>query len=421
MPRTWRDVGVGVSMALAAIVGAGEARGAAFQLQEQNASGLGNAYAGQAAAAEDASTVWFNPAGMARLPGRQAVGAVNFIRPSAKFSDGGSTLPTGLPGPRGGEGGEAGGWNVVPNAYLSWELKPGVLWAGVGINAPFGLKTEWDGTWVGRFHAVKSEVRSVNVNPALAWRIGDRLTLGAGFNAMRFDAELSNAARLGPATERFVTVEGDDWAYGWNIGALWEVTAATRLGLAYRSSMTVKLKGDARFDGASALNAPVRSEIELPQSWSAALSHQLTPRLQILADWTRTGWDGIQDLVITNANTGAALATTALAFRDSWRAGIGANYQLNGAWKLRVGLAYDKSPVQDSHRTPRLPDDDRRWVAIGAQYAASPRLAVDVGYAHLFVSDTPSNLLDSPVTRGNLVGTYRSNVNIVSAQVRYSF
>jgi long-chain fatty acid transport protein len=421
MRTIWNAKIAGASLAwtLAAVVG--QAHGAAFQLMEQNASGLGNAYSGQAAAAEDASTVWFNPAGMVRLPGRQVVGALNLIRPSAKFTDDGSTLPTGFPGPRGGDGGEAGGWNAVPNAYLSWELRPGTMWAGLGINAPFGLKTEWDSAWVGRFQAVKSEVRSVNVNPALAWRVGDRLALGVGLNAMRFDAELSNAARLGPATERMATVKGDDWAYGWNAGVLWDLTPAMRAALTYRSSISVKLEGDATFDRAPALNAPVRSDIKLPDTLSLALSHQLTSRLQVLADWTRTGWDGIQDLVISNANTGATLSTTALAFRDSWRVGVGANYQVNSAWKIRAGFAYDKSPVQDSHRTPRLPDDDRRWVALGAQYTASSRLAFDVGYAHLFVSDTPSNLTDNPVSRGTLIGSYRSNVNILAAQVRYSF
>src|SRR4030095_8212438 len=154
----------------------GSARAAGFQLFEQNARGLGDAYAGQGAAAEDASAIYFNPAGLTRLPRGQVVGALHLVKPSTTFSNNGSCTPyvgTGVGtstcpfGPNGnlghsagGTGGDAGDWSVVPNAYLSWEVLQSTGWLGLGVNAPFGLKTAWDEDWVGRFQAIKSEVKT---------------------------------------------------------------------------------------------------------------------------------------------------------------------------------------------------------------------------------------------------------------------
>src|SRR5262245_3928002 len=177
----------------------GSAHAAGFQLSEQNASGLGNAYAGQAAAAEDASAIYFNPAGLTRIHHRQVVGALHLVKPSAEFSNNGSCTPyvgTGVGtstcpfGPHGnlghvagGNGGDAGDWSVIPNAYLSWEVLPSTWWLGIGVNAPFGLKTQWDADWVGRFQAIKSEVQTINLNPTIAWKINNMFSVGAGISA----------------------------------------------------------------------------------------------------------------------------------------------------------------------------------------------------------------------------------------------
>lgn len=436
---------------------AGQVQAAGFQLAPQNGSGLGNAYAGQAAAAEDASTVWFNPAGMTNIRGRQAVGAINLIKPSDEFSNSSSTTPS-LPaaGPLGnlghalgGNGGDAGDLAAVPNAYLSWELQPNKLWLGIGLNVPFGLKTEWDSDWVGRFHAIKSEVQGINVNPSIAWKVNEMFSLGGGINIMKFDAELTNAvsyraaavgaaAVVGPgilagvpaASEGVGKVEGDDWGWGWNIGAMINFSPATRLGIAYRSEIDFTLEGDAKFSNRpAALNAivpdgDIEADVDLPATFYLALSHQVNRQWQILADYTWTGWDSIQDLTIKRTN-GTTLTSTPLNFKNSWRVGLGANYQLNDVWKLRFGVAYDETPVQDEYRTPRLPDQDRTWLAVGAQYVMSKQLAFDFGFAYLFIDDSPSNLpnQDTPTSapKGRLVGEYEASVAILSAQVRYSF
>lgn len=462
--RTAISAALGVAFATFA----GTAGASAFQLIEQNATGLGNAYAGQAAAAEDASTIFYNPAGLSRLPGATAVGSVSLVKPKIDFKDsascvpylgvgaGTSACPFGAVGnlghAPGGNGGDPGGVAALPAAYFSWEAATGRLWLGLGINAPFGLTTDWDSGWIGRFQALKSEVQTINVNPTVAWKINNVVAVGAGVDAQRLSAELSNSvsyravalasgvpAIIGatPAgAEGVATVKGDDLGWGWNAGVTFDLSSATRLGVAYRSSIKYRLDGDVTFaDRPAALavvpqvaDGNVTAEIKIPATLSVALAQQVGSQVQLLADWTWTGWNSIQDLTIVRSSgplSGQTLASTPLRFKNTWRAGLGANFQVNPAWKVRGGLAYDRSPVRDEFRTPRLPDNDRKWIAVGAQWAFAPNAALDFGYAYLIVKDGSSNLANQETAtsapKGSLVGTYKSNVNILSAQVRWAF
>src|SRR5512145_2152588 len=179
---------------------AGGASAAAFQLWEQNASGLGNAYAGSAAVADNASTIFFNPAGMTQLPGLHLSAGVAGVGPSYKFQNSGSTGT-------GGNGGDAGGWAAVPNAYFSAQLAPN-WFVGFGISAPFGLATEYDDSnWIGRYQSLKSEVKTVNYNPSLGYRVNDKVSLGLGINYQTIDAELTSAL---PDARSYSRLKGDD-------------------------------------------------------------------------------------------------------------------------------------------------------------------------------------------------------------------
>ncbi len=172
-------------------VSAGSAFAAGFALVEQSMSGLGNAYAGGAAGAEDASTIFYNPAGMTRLNGQQLIVGTHVVMPSVKFHNEGSTHVTGLP-LSGGNGGDGGVTKPVPNLYYSRKVSDKFS-VGMGINAPFGLATDYDKNWVGRYHAVESDVLTVNINPSIAYKITDNLSFGAGFNVQYMKAKLSNA------------------------------------------------------------------------------------------------------------------------------------------------------------------------------------------------------------------------------------
>ncbi|MFM8331649.1 MAG: OmpP1/FadL family transporter [Candidatus Methylumidiphilus sp.] len=413
------------------------AHAAGFALIEQSASGMGAAFAGAAATAEDASTVFFNPAGMTYLPERQQVVlAGHAIKPTAEFSNNGSQrspLAGGLP-TFGNNGGDAGHWALVPNLYLAQPLFPGVK-LGLGVNVPFGLKTSYAEGWVGRYQALESDLKSVNINPAIAVKATDWLSLGLGFSAMWMQADVSNAVDFGGLLRRPQAVDGqswlqgESWGWGWNLGALFQITADTRLGLAYRSQVHQDLQGTATFSHVPLAllprfsDGPAHSQVSLPDSLSASVVHQLDADWQLLADVTWTNWSVFQDFTVTRGN-GYVLASTPEHWHDTVRAAIGAAYQLNPALKLRTGLAYDESPVPGQYRTPRIPDSDRIWLSAGVAYSLTPASRVDFGYTHIFIMNASVNKTtdsSAPVLRDTLRGSYDSAVDILSAQFSHTF
>jgi len=381
---------------------------AGFALVEQNASGLGNAYAGAAAVAEDASTIYFNPAGMTLLPDRQLVVAGHLIKPRAEFSG------TVTPGIGGGDGGDAGGLALVPNAYYAFRLTPDVH-LGVGMNAPFGLKTEYDPDWIGRYQAIKSEVKTININPSIAYKVSDSLSLGAGLNIQWVEATLTNRQPL-PAPVPLVTIKGDDYGWGYNLGVLWQATPATRLGLSYRSEVDYTLEGTSSASDpvVGALNGPVTAAVTLPDSASLSLLHKLSPTWDLLADVTWTGWSDFDDLPIR----GTVNKTTVENWEDILRYSLGATWHMSDKLSLRGGVAYDEAPVSDRFRTPRIPDGARTWVAVGGQYRLSRQSVLDFGYAHLFINAPGLQSLDNGTT---LNGSYDASVDILSAQLTLNF
>lgn len=411
-----------VGVALASL--ATGALGSGFQLQEQNASGLGLAYSGMAAAVQDASTVFWNPAGQALLPGVQGAFSINYIAPSMKYTDGPSPPPAvSNVNPLAGNDGNAGEDALVPALYASWMINP--QWSvGLGINAPFGLTTDWGSPWQGQFHALKSEIETLNINPTVAFKLNNAIQLGAGIGYQRLKATLTQAANA--AGSAIAQVEGEDWAWGWNVGALFALGPDTRIGLTYRSTMKYDISADLTFNtpALAAAQGTVSANIKLPDTFSAAVSHQLNPKIRLLADWTWTGWDTIQNLTLVRTSgplAGTNLSNTALNFKTSWRVGGGIEYEVSQPVLLRAGIAYDTSPVQDQFRTPRLPDNDRTWLSIGARIKPSPNWWFDLGYTYIWVHDAPSQLTPNTLPNGNLVGTYKANINIVGAQASFKF
>jgi long-chain fatty acid transport protein len=390
-----------VAGALLAISGSAAASG--FALIEQSASGLGNAYAGGAAGAEDASTVFFNPAGMSRLSGKQIAVAVHDITPSAKFSG------TGASGTD--MGGDAGGSTFVPNAYFTMEMQPN-LKMGVGVNSPFGLQTEYDAAWVGRYQAIKSKLETINVNPSIAYQVNDALSIGAGLDYQHISGELSSFDNVLGTT----VVKGTDNAWGYNLGALYNFNSSARIGIAYRSAISYTLNGSVTSSLPSA-NTPVSLDLKLPDMLSLSGFHQLNDKWDFMADVSWTGWSTFKQLNVVN-NSGATISSTTENWKNTVRVSVGATHHYSQQWLARAGLAYDQSPVPDANRTARIPDNNRTWLAFGGQYKPSTASAVDFGYAHLFVRDSSINE-SNPAPA--LVGTYKNKVDILSAQYTQSF
>lgn len=388
-----------------------------FALQNQNGAGSGSAFAGQAAVAEDASTIFFNPAGMTRLPAGHSVSlAATALSRSLEFANNG-TNPLGA-FPAGGNGGDAGGTSLIPAGYYSYAVSPALRF-GLGISAPFGNKTEWESMFAGRFQGSYSEIKSVNINPSVAYAVNDRLSLGFGVNWLELKADLRSVLPLAGEPLSKLDGKGDDWGY--NFGLLWQLSPAMRLGLSYRSTVKVGLEGTATVPAP----VPVRAEIKLPDTLSLSLHQRLSDRWEMMGDWTWTGWSSLPALTVMSRATGALISSEQLGFRDSWRLGFGGAYRYDDAWKVRFGIAYDRTPAPDMvARTVRLPDSDRWWFSVGARWQFAPRSSLDLGYTHIFFEDERINrpTLAGGLPTGQFVrGLFETSADLFSLQLNHSF
>jgi long-chain fatty acid transport protein len=435
----------------------GSALASGFALIEQSAKLQGNAYAGAAAMAEDASIVFFNPAGMTKIAGTLVTAGLQVVMPQAKFENQGSTYALGG-SLAGGNGGDAGKTGFVPALFFVHSLENGLSY-GLGINVPFGLSTEYDNGWVGRYHALNSEVSTVNINPSIAYKVNDLFSFGVGVSAQRIDAKVSNAIDFGgldaagafasaglPAgalgltpqgSDGTATLKGDDWSYGYNLGVTFNLTEATTIGLAYRSKIEHTIEGDATFTVPAAIaatlqpagffsNSSVAATVELPASASFSIFHQINEQWAVMADYTWTEWSSLPELRFEFGNNMSDGVTT-LNWEDSSRYALGVTFTPNNKLTIRTGVAFDETPIpNDAARTPRIPGADRTWVSLGCGYVFTENLSIDAAYSHLFVDD-PKIAKDTgaPTSenffRGGLTGTYEASVDIVSAQVNYHF
>ena len=407
------------------------ANAAGFGLAENSGSGLGNAFAGSSAVAEDASNMFSNPASLTYIQGMQAVGVLHLIKPNAEFNNDGSTPATFRP--LGSEGGNAGDLAFVPNFYFKMDVNDS-LKLGLGVNAPFGLKTEYDKSWIGRFQGIKSEFKTININPAVAFKVSDQLSLGFGVSAMYAKAELTSAVNIVTA-ERESKIEGDDWGIGFNLGAIYQATADTRFGISYRSKVEQKLKGDAKSNFTTlnpiptrTLNTDVTAEVTLPESISFSAFSHLNDTWDVMGDVSWTRWSQFDELRIVRDNgTNSTLTVTPENWDNTMRYSVGLNYHFSDALKLRAGIAYDEEAISNKFRTVRIPGNDRKWLAFGAGWQATPVTKLDIGYAHLFISDTKIDdnqnlpLATPPSRKGRVKGEFEGSVDILSLQLTHNF
>jgi long-chain fatty acid transport protein len=418
---------------LAAMLGglAGGAIAAGFALNEQSGSGVGVAFAGGAASGEDASTVFYNPAAMVRISGTQLSVGVHGVIPDLKFNNQGSFTAGGPL--TGGNGGDPGKGVVVPSFYLVTDITPNLKY-GFGVSTPFGLHTQYNGDWVGRYQALKSEIKSYNLNPSLAYKVNDRVSFGAGFNAQYINANLTKAIDFGllsggvpQSADGAVGVSGNSWAYGYNLGALFQFPTDTRVGIAYRSMVHQTLEGSASFTNVpAALSADPRfannkmtAGVTLPDSLSLSAVQEIGNKWELLSDVTFTRWSHFEQLAIVLAN--GQTSVTMENWRNTIRGSLGASYRYSDSLKLRGGAGFDQSPVRNAYRTAAIPDNHRKILAAGANYKVSKVDSVDFAYQHLFVNDSSINNNQLATGGGQLTGSYTLDVNILSLQYNHEF
>ncbi len=445
------------------------AHSAGFALIESSASGMGKAFAGAAAAAEDGSTIWFNPAGMdylgKSLGGESLVTQVgHIVSAETTYTDKGSAAPATLNADLGGKDVKKRVTSFIPNLYY---VKPvnDKLHFGIGFNAPFGSKTIYDDDWYGRYQATKTDLLSLNVNPSISWKANEKLSLGAGVSAQYIklkkfaraidsvgvcrSAALANAAVTNstalldycnsvypnasqPETDSYTNLTGDNIAFGFNLGLLYEPTEKTRLGFSYRSKVKHDVDGELEFNldpgltnspigsSTSLQNRDIKASVELPESVSLSVAHKVNEKLELLGDVTWTGWSSFDEFRVNEVDGVTEVTTTPEEWEDVYRVSVGANYKYNDKLTLRTGVAFDEEPIPSAKlRTPRIPGNDRTWLSFGAGYKMSKHLDLDFGYSHLFLKETP---IDNTDENGYTVrGTYKTSVDIVSAQLNLKF
>lgn len=435
-----------------------------FQINEQSVSSMGTAYAGAAASAEDASTLFFNPAGMTLLPTAEVQIAGNYIIPHADFSDDHSVLVTPggfipIPGTNGGD--NAGRAKVIPNIYYVQPFLKNFAF-GLGVTTPFGLVTQYDNEFVGRYSALRSKLYTFDISPSLAVRLWNCLSIGAGFDAQRIGATLSQSIDFGsigtvlgipgyfPFTnDGLLVLKGHDWSYGFNTGAILEYLPQGtsiplwgpinlndgRIGFDYRSAIDQNLTGNAsfshiRFPFNTFLNSQrVEATIKLPDTYRLSLYQGFLDRWAIVGDVAFTHWSRLNSIVIHLPELDDSPSPLAslfrnevldLNYRDAWRYAGGLIFTPIDPLTWRFGMAYDETPIRsETHRTPRIPDSYRTYVATGFTYSITRKLDFDFAFMHLFVDKSRVNTLDE--TGHNLRGTFDSNANVVSAALTYKF
>jgi len=429
---------------------ASSAYAAGFEILEQSGNGLGTAYAGVATGFGDGSEVFFNPAAMSSLESNTASANLSFVIPHAKFSDSNSRLIPQLGGAplTGNMGGDAGGLELVPSVYGVYKVDNDLAF-GLGVNSPFGLESKYNDTWVGRYHATHSRLTTVNINPAVSYKLMDSLSVGANMQVMYADAKLSNAVDFGtigvsalglPTASKLgllpqhadgsVDIKGDDWGLGMGLGATYDVTKHLKAGINWRSRVKMHLSGDADFNvpaNAQILTSTgrftdtnVNADLSLPEEINFGIAAKMAPELTLFTDASWIRWSRFNELHV-KYDSPQPDSTEEVNWDNTWRYSVGAKYRPCEPWTVRTGFTYDSTPISDpEHRTPRIPDNNRYWLAFGVDYDVTSSTTVGFSYAHLIVPGTSTGNLPN-ATGAVLNGNWDLSVEVATLGVTSRF
>lgn len=367
-----------------------------FALNEQSISGMGTGFAGRSSAADDASTVFGNPAGMSRLKRQQVTGGMAAIDASTDLRN--------TSGSR--QGTNKGDMVPLTAVPMGFYVKPiNDQWAfGLGVYAPFGLVTDYESSFQGRNFGSKSEVKVVTFQPTVSYAFNDKVSIGFGPTINRISGVLESALTTPfSPNDGKVKIKGDDVGYGYNIGVLVQATDTTRVGLTYHSKVKYKLEGHTDVTAGAGTNPGILKsnrydaslKIDTPESYDLSVTQELNDAWKLYAGATWTRWSRLKDITVNNegvtAATGGALAPTLKLgsiqeeqnWHDTWAYAIGTSYQLNKQWVLRTGLTFDQAPTNNTDRSPRIPTGDRTIFSLGAGWSPTEDLTIDVAYSYL--------------------------------------
>ncbi|WP_226684857.1 MULTISPECIES: outer membrane protein transport protein [Shewanella] len=413
---------IAVAIAASFVGATTQVQAAGFQLAESSATGLGRAFAGEAAMADNPAVQGRNPAMLSYLEGRQISAGAIYVMPDVDAM--GRVSLTSLSDKQpfsvtmNADALDVADNAAVPNFYYSNQLNDSWTW-GLALNSNYGLSTELPATHAASIFGNKTAITTVELNTNIAYRIDERFTVGAGLRGVYGDGEIGASvpgwiegvraipglpaevtSRLPAAGTELKHLEGDDFGYGWQVGASWQINANHRLGIAYHSHVELDLDGQARGLVYTGGTAEVEGylPLELPAFAELASYHQLTDNWAMHASINWTDWSVFNKLVAYfpgEQKPVGGLESDLVKeenFKDNWRFALGTSYQLNNAWLLRAGVALDKTAVDDEYRTITIPDTDRLWFSVGAGYAPSKNLTVDLGLTYIRAhGDAPIN------------------------------
>ncbi|TRW18114.1 OmpP1/FadL family transporter [Glacieibacterium frigidum] len=421
---------------LAAAVATPAAAGGFF-LQEQSPLAVGRAFAGEAAIGDSAATVWYNPAGMTRLPGTSLELGTHILDIESAQSDRGSTrgvagtalqLPTG-----GGDGGNPFSRPIaIPSGYLSAQVADSKLWLGLGISAPFGLKVIYDEDFFGRYDSLGSDLKSFNIQPSVAYKISDRISVGAGFDIQTFKVSLTSALpnvspTLPDARSR---IDGEDLSFGWNAGVQVDL-GQVRLGGHYRSSVKHTLDGAVQVEGLvgplAAGNGSRFGLAPLSTPDIATVSAVFgADKLRLLGSVNWYNWSRFERIRVSTPD-GTVIANSEQQYRDTWSYSGAVEYDVSDKFTLRAGSMFDQTPTRDEFRTTRVPDGNRIWASTGLTMRVSEAVALNASYAHVFVKTKQIDRTDPffagtpAATSARIRSENTGNVDMVAGSVSLRF
>jgi long-chain fatty acid transport protein len=410
----------------------GEAHSGAFMLHEQSPAASGRSYAGSAAIADDASTIFYNPAGMTELKRAEAQIGSNLIMPRAEISNRGSTASVffGAPAPFTGTSDQGFDPQLSGHMYLAAPAAES-LWLGLGVTVPYALANHYDNDFFGRYDSTRASLRAVDVAPSVAYRVLPQVSIGGGIDIQYMDAKLVNAipnpfdpsGSPTPATDGLFSVEGSDWSLGYNVGALFKPMDNVRVGMTYRSSITHKIEGDATTEFAGSKSVQdFSTKVKLPDTIALGVAYDVTPTVTLLGQVGYYGWSSFKEVRLRLED--GTQPTTTENFRDTWSLSLGTQWAVARGWKLRGGMLYDQTPTRDQYRSTIIPDVDRLWASVGATYEISDSMALDFSYQHMFAKEGPINRTNSfpaLATTVQTTGTTETSADILGLTLRMQF
>lgn len=421
-----------------------------FFLNQQSVQGLGRSDAGNAAAASDVSTVYYNPAGMPYLwrdaatasDTRFAIGA-QLIVPRAQHVNTGSTANTPLSGGMvayaGPNGVDPTDPTPVPNVFVAHRLSGGQSFVGFGITSPFGLSAKFNNDWFARYDSIETSLRTVNLTAVGAHQVTPAFSIGGGVD-LQYARSKQVAAVPDPlnpggptaATDARAESTGSAWTPGFNLGLMWQATAQTRVGVHYRSGIDHKMSGTVTTSGLTGLLAAgngavgATSRLKLPQVISTGVAHRIDDRLTLYGEVDWYGWGSLKELRIQYDN-GAADAVRLTNYRNTFAYAFGGEYRQTERLTLRSGVQWDFTPTVDGFRDTTFPDSNRFVIAAGASYRLRPQAYVDFAVNHVSFR-TATVAVQRPFFAGtalastvNVNDVVNARVNTLSLQLRQAF